>query len=122
MKTMELTCIGCPMGCLLNVEVEGNKAISVNGNGCLNGKKYAESEVSAPKRVFTSSLPVIGGDWDMVSVKSSLPVPKESIMAIADSIHAIAVQSPVHIGQVLLPNVLGLGVDLIATREIRRIK
>ncbi|MGN1164287.1 MAG: DUF1667 domain-containing protein [Candidatus Ornithospirochaeta sp.] len=120
MKNIDLTCIGCPMGCLLSVDVEDGRAISVRGNSCLNGKKYAESEVSAPKRVFTSSIPITGGDWDMVSVKTSAPVPKESILDLAYQIRSISLSAPIHIGQVLVSNVAGLGVDLVATREIRK--
>ena len=122
MKNVELTCIGCPMGCALSVDVEDGKAVAVRGNSCLGGKKYAESEVSAPVRVFTSSLPVTSGDWDMVSVKTSRPIPKESVMAISAAIRGITVPSPIQIGQVLVHNVADLGVDLVATREIREKK
>ena len=67
--TRELTCIGCPMGCLLTVTMEAGEVISVTGNTCKRGDIYARKEVTNPTRIVTSTVRVTGGDADMVSVK-----------------------------------------------------
>lgn len=120
MKTVELTCIRCPLGCSLVAEVDEEKGVvvSVTGNGCPNGDKYARIEVVNPTRIVTSSVPVDGGDMAMVSVKTASDVPKGSMFEIMKAIRDVHVKAPVHIGDVIVHDVAGLGVDIIATRNV----
>lgn len=118
----KLTCILCPNGCDLTVETdETNKVLRVEGNTCPRGAEYARQELTAPKRNIATSVLVTGGALPLASVRLTGPIPKEQIFAVADAIHAVHLAAPVIIGQVVLPDVLGLGVDVIATRNVPKI-
>lgn len=119
METINLICIGCPLGCPITVEKNGDEIVSVTGNTCKNGDKYARKEVTNPTRIVTSSVPVIGGDERMVSCKTAQDVPKGSIFAVVGALKDVTVSAPVAIGDVILPNAAGTGVDVIATKNIR---
>ena len=116
MNTMELTCICCPVGCVLRCEIEGNEVRSVSGNGCKRGVEYAGQECIAPVRVVTGSVPVEGGMLARVSVKTETPVPKASIFTVMEVLHGLHAKAPVRIGDVLCADIAGTGVNLIATR------
>ena len=77
MEKRELTCIGCPLGCALTVEIDGNEVVSVTGNTCKRGDDYARKEVTNPTRIVTSSVRVEGGTLAAVSVKTKEDIPKE---------------------------------------------
>ena len=121
MKQVELTCICCPMGCNLRVELDGESILSVASNGCKRGEEYARQECIAPVRVITASVPVKDGKLARVSVKTAAPVPKDRIFDVMDAIRCISVQAPVCIGDVLCANIAGTGVNLVATRGAEQI-
>ena len=79
MEIRNLTCISCPMGCQITVEMDGNEVVSVTGNTCKRGEVYARKEVTDPTRIVTSTVKVIGGKADMVSVKTKEDIPKDKI-------------------------------------------
>lgn len=111
-----IVCVACPMGCPITVELsDKNEVINVTGNTCPRGKAYAITECTAPTRMLTSTAKVKGGRTAMVPVKTSVPIPKDMMFDIMKEINRIEVSSPVHIGQVLIENVLGTGADIIAT-------
>lgn len=121
MSNKELTCIGCPMGCQLSVDFDdkNNTVLSVTGNNCKIGENYAKKELTNPTRIVTSSIQVDGGDLPMVSVKTEEDIPKGEIFNIMKEIHETNVQAPVKIGDVLIKNVAGTNVNIIATRDIK---
>ena len=108
------TCIICPRGCTLTIDDDHN----VTGNTCPRGKDYAISEVTNPTRSITSSVRVSNRPHTLVSVKTSGQVPKGKIFAVMEEINQISVEAPTHIGQVVKENILGLGVDIVITKEI----
>lgn len=119
MKNVELTCIGCPMGCSISVSVDDNNVISnVEGYSCNVGKKYAENEITNPQRVITSSVRVINGNNPVCSVKTNGTVPKAKVIEYASMINNTTVEAPVRIGDVLIRNIAGSGIDVIATRNV----
>ena len=115
----ELICINCPLGCHLSVDDADVSNVKVTGNTCPRGVTYAVSEVTAPKRMVTSSVPVTGSTVKRVSVKTSAPIPKDKIFHCLAEIKTIIATAPVAIGDVLLANVCGSGADIIATREAK---
>lgn len=117
----ELICINCPMGCNLTVELENGEVISVSGNTCPRGKNYAISEVTHPTRMITSILPVENGEIEMVSCKTKEPVDKAKIFDVMEALNGVVVQAPISIGDVLVADAAGTGVDIIATKEIKAI-
>ena len=121
MDVRNLTCIGCPLGCALRVEMENGEVLSVSGNTCKRGDDYARKEVTHPTRIVTSTVAVTGGDIAMVSVKTQNDKPKEKIMDIMKSIEDIKVEAPVHIGDVIVANAADTGVNIIATKDIKKV-
>lgn len=118
MKKIELTCIGCPMGCPLIVTMEDGAVVSVTGNTCPRGDAYARKEVTAPTRIVTSTVRVTGGTLAMVSCKTRSDIPKGKIFDVVRALKDVEVPAPITIGQVLAENVAGTGVDIIATKNI----
>ena len=118
MKKVNLICIGCPLGCPLTVEMEGREVVSVTGNTCGNGRKYACKELTNPTRIVTTTVRVLGGTQNAVSVKTASDIPKGKIFDCVRALKAVEIPAPVAIGQVVLSNVAGTGVDVIATRNV----
>ncbi|MBR4442503.1 MAG: DUF1667 domain-containing protein [Clostridia bacterium] len=114
MKTMEMTCIRCPMGCRLTVTQDGDTFI-VTGNTCRRGEEYGVQEMRCPMRTVTSSVRVEGGRRPVCSVKTAQAVRKADIGAVLAAIRALTVKAPVAIGDIVCPNVAGTGVNLVAT-------
>ena len=109
-----MICIGCPMGCDLTVEVEGNEAVNVSGNSCGIGKKYAQTEVFSPTRMVTST--VCSDDGIPVPVKTQIPIPKSKIFDVMREIKAAEVTLPVNIGDVVIADAAGTGIPVVVTR------
>jgi CxxC motif-containing protein len=118
MKGRELTCIVCPIGCRLHITFDGDTINSISGNRCKRGSAYAREECTAPKRVLTTTVRVGGGACPLVSVKTEKAVPKQMIRQCMDEIHYVQATAPVRIGDILLQNVCGTGVDIVATRNV----
>lgn len=118
MSTKELTCIGCPLGCALTVTMDGAEVANVSGNTCPKGDAYARKEVTNPTRIVTSTVRVSGGVSPMVNVKTASDIPKGKIFDCVKAIRDIVVAAPVEIGDVVLSNAAGTGVDIIAARNI----
>lgn len=115
-----LTCIGCPMGCELIVEIENGEFKSIQGHACNIGIEYSKKEITNPLRMITSILPVTGGDELMVSVKTSQPIPKGSIKDCMFALKGIHILAPIKVGDILIENICGLGVNIIATKEVHK--
>ncbi len=115
MEEKNLICIGCPRGCNVTVTLEGKEILGVTGNTCAKGDLYARKEVIHPTRIVTSTVKVTGSDRHCVSVKTKTDIPKEMIFACVQALKEVNVQAPVHIGDVILENVAGTGVAIVAT-------
>ncbi len=118
MMEREFTCIICPNGCRIKVEYEGTNINNIKGDECPKGKDYVKNEITNPLRVFTGSVLVENGDFSLVSVKTSVPIPKKYLKKIGEITRQLKVESPIKIGQIIASNLLGGKVDLIATRKI----
>lgn len=118
MEKIELTCIGCPMGCPLVVEMENGAVSKVTGNTCPRGDAYGRKEVTNPTRIVTSTVRVEGGTLPVVSCKTRTDIPKGKIFDVARALKTVTVPAPVTIGQVLVDNVADTGVGIIATKNV----
>lgn len=113
-----ITCINCPLGCRMTVKLTPEGAFeSVSGNTCKKGAIYAEQECTAPMRMVTAVIPVRGSGIPL-SVKTSAPIPKEMIREVMKQLTNVEIDAPVAIGQVVVCNILGTGVDIVATRSV----
>ena len=113
----EMICIACPMGCHLTV-TEAPDGWTVTGNRCPRGMTYGIQEMTDPRRVVTSTIRVRNGSKRMVSVKVSAPIPKGEIFHLMAELRGLQATAPIRIGDVLVPDILGLGVDLVATAPV----
>ena len=120
MEERKLTCIVCPMGCQLNISLEDGKISSISGNRCNRGSVYAHEECTAPKRMLTTTVRVIDGFHPFVPVKSDKPIPKEYLFKCMNLIRAIKVKAPVKSGDILIQDICGTGVNIMAARTIPR--
>lgn len=121
MEVRQLTCIGCPMGCSLTVELEQGIPKKVTGNTCPKGAEYAKKEVVDPRRIVTSTVRVLGGAAPVVSCKTAQDIPKAMIFDIIAALARCTVPAPVAMGDVLLPNVCGTGVNVVATKAVAKV-
>lgn len=117
----KLTCIECPKGCALTVDVENCRVREVSGNDCPRGGVYAESEIENPVRVLTSTALTIGLSLKMLPVRTDKPIPKPRMEEASREIKKIRIKKPLRAGDIIVKNFLGLGVNLKATRAVRRI-
>ena len=115
MEKRELTCIGCPLGCSITVTLENGEIKDVTGYTCKRGHDYARKEVTNPTRIVTSTVCVRA----VVSCKTAQDIPKGKIFEIVVALRQVTAHAPVKIGDVLLSNAAGTGVDIIATKNVQ---
>jgi len=114
----EFICIICPNSCRISVEYEENRIKEIRGSECPKGKDYVKNEITNPLRVFTGSVLVKNGDFSLVSVKTSAPVPKKYLKKIGEITQHLKVKAPIEIGQVVAKNLLDKKINLVATRKV----
>lgn len=115
MEIKNFICINCPLGCPLTVEVENGQVTKVTGNTCKRGETYAVKEITAPSRTVTSTVRVKGGERPVVAVRTKTDIPKDKIFACMEAINQVEITAPVKIGDVVIADVCGTGVDVVAT-------
>lgn len=113
--TYTLPCINCPAGCIIDVTLKDGEVINVTGNTCDRGETYARNEVTAPVRIVTSNVKVSGSNKDIISVKTKDAIPKGKISECAEALKGLTVKAPIAIGDVIVSNVAGTGIDIVAT-------
>lgn len=123
-EKLSLTCIICPMGCSMEVEVETNasgqkKVLSVKDNGCKRGVQYAAKELQNPTRTLTTTIKVEGGELPLVPVKTAGEVPKASLLQCMEVVRRASCKAPVKRGDVLIYDLLGTGVNVVACADIK---
>lgn len=115
----ELTCICCPVGCALTVNIASDNNVTVTGNRCPRGAAYGEKEVTNPTRIVTSTVRVAGYPDTVVSVKTASDIPKGKITDCMKALAGVTATAPIHVGDVIVKNVADTGVDIVATRSFR---
>lgn len=126
METLKFNCTTCPSECLLTVEVERSvdgtvvEVRSVTGNSCPRGDKFAHQELTCPMRVLTTTVAVSGGDEALLPVRTAEAIPLELHAQAMDLIRDLVVKAPIRMSDVVLPNLLDTGTDLIASMDIER--
>ncbi|MCQ2449441.1 MAG: DUF1667 domain-containing protein [Clostridia bacterium] len=111
----EIICTVCPTGCTITVEGEGSNISSIEGFTCPRGKQYAENEFIAPVRILTSTAKISGTKCPLIAVRSKTPVPKDKLFDCMEEIRKLNLTAPVKTGDVLIANVCGTGVDIVAS-------
>ena len=121
-KAKEYTCIGCPIGCPLQLVHKGSKITEISGYECDRGAKYAKQEFTDPRRELSTTMEIVGTRWRRLPVKVTGPVEKARILEAARQIHEVHATAPVKIGQVMIKDFLGQkGIDVVACRTMEAI-
>lgn len=115
--TRELVCISCPIGCRLTVTLEG-ETVTVSGNQCPRGEVYGTEEMLAPRRVVTATVATDSSVVPRLPVRTTGPLPKEHIDELLNRAYHVTVELPVKRGQVIIGDVMGTGIDLVASRDL----
>jgi CxxC motif-containing protein len=118
-KKVEITCISCPMGCDVELEIDDNDQIEcMEGATCKAGEKYVKNEYYNPTRILPTTARVNNGVLPLVPVKSKDPLPKELLEKAMKEIAKVQLDAPVKLGDVVVKNILDTGVDIVATRDM----
>lgn len=125
-ETLQFNCTTCPSECLLTVEIERDadghvaEVRSVTGNSCPRGDKFAHQELTCPMRVLTTTVAVSGGDEALLPVRTAEAIPLELNAQAMALIRGLVVNAPIHMGDVVLPNLLNTNINLIASMDINQ--
>ena len=114
--TKDFIRIVCPRGCHIHVDGE-----NISGYTCQRGLAYVKQELVDPKRTITSTIKVNGGDLKVVPVKTDANISKDLIFQAMEEINKCSVDAPVEMHQVLIKDLLGTGVNVIAAKEVKKV-
>jgi CxxC motif-containing protein len=120
-KVAHITCIICPNGCQITVVERPGSPPQIEGSTCKRGMEYAGQEHREPKRMLITTMRVDGGTLAVIPVRSNKELPKQRIFEAVEHVSHIALRAPIKMGAVVVPNLLNLGVDVIASRDIERV-
>lgn len=120
-STREMICIACPIGCVLTVKTKGTEIRGVTGNRCAKGPVYAAQEVAGPRRVVTTTVRLVGGRIALLPVKTRAAVPRDLAREVVRAAADVVATAPITLGQVVLADVAGTGVELVATRSVETV-
>ena len=112
----EFTCIVCPRGCHIVVDENGN----ITGNSCPRGLQYVKNEMTCPMRMLTSTVRVESSTYARCPVISTSELPKDKVQAAVRALDSVCIKAPVKIGEIVVKDILGTGVDIVTTRSIER--
>ena len=113
-----ITCIICPIGCKAKVTIENGKISKIEDVECPRGEDYVTREIEAPVRDFFTTVRIKGASIPVLPVRSTQPIPKDKILDCVSELANIVVDAPVEAGDAIVKNLLSLGVDIIATRDL----
>ncbi|MCB9373818.1 MAG: DUF1667 domain-containing protein [Microthrixaceae bacterium] len=114
-------CIGCPLGCRLEVEESAeHEIVEVRGFSCRRGERFARQEHTDPRRTVTTTVAVTGARIPRLPVRTAAPLPKGLVRALCDRLASVRVAAPVRRGEVVLADALGSGIDVVASRDLDR--
>lgn len=114
----EFTCVVCPWGCLL--KTSGEKGEIISGYSCNRGLKYAQKELTDPRRSISGSVRIVGAVQNALPVKTNAPLPKDMLLDAAELLYTVTVTPPVKTGDVIIPNILGTGIDFVAALSMKK--
>lgn len=111
----EVICTVCPIGCRIKVEGENGVIKSVEDYKCNRGLTYAENEFLHPVRILTTTVKTDVKGNPLLPVRSNKPIPKEKLMDCMAEVSKVCVSAPVERYQVIIENICGTGVDMVAS-------
>ena len=114
----QIICTVCPRGCQITVEGDEKSVISMDGYGCKRGVSYAQSEYLSPVRILTTTVKIAGKDNELLPVRSNKPIAFEKLLDCMRVIKSVSVSEPIHRYDVVVSDICGTGVDIVATKDM----
>jgi len=115
------TCIVCPIGCEIDVELQNGNVVSINGSKCEKGKEFVLQELEEAMRILTTTVPVKGAKWAMLPVRTDKPVPKRLLSKVIEQLADIELHAPVKMYHVIVKDVAGTDANIVATRNMKKV-
>ena len=112
------TCVTCPVGCEVDVELQNGSIVSMTGNKCDKVKEFVLQELKEPMRVLTTTVRIEGAKWAMLPVRTDKPIPKRLFLQAIEELAIIDLQAPVHVSEVIVKDIAGSGANIVATRTM----
>jgi len=114
------TCVTCPIGCEINVELQDSDVVSIEGSKCTKGQEFVSQELEEPMRILTTTVRMKGAKWAMLPVRTDEPIPKRLFFQVIKELANIELQAPVKISDVIVGDIAGTGANIVATRNMKR--
>jgi len=114
------TCVTCPVGCEIDVELQDGRVVSMEGNKCDKGEEFILQELEEPMRILTTTVRLKGARWAMLPVRTDAPVPRRLLFQAIEELAGVELQAPVKLYDVVLKNVAGTGANIVATRNMEK--
>ena len=115
----KVICITCPKGCRLDVTREGDTILKVDNCGCKRGDEYVQAELTDPRRMVATTVKIKGALHPLLPVYTAKPFPKPRIRELLDALREVELSAPVEMGEVVVKDALGTGIDILASREMK---
>lgn len=116
MGIKKMTCLECPRGCQLEIDVD---SLAVTGNTCPRGEAFAKAEITNPLRVLTTTVRIDSETEAMLPVRTETGIPKAKMFEAMEYIRSVRAKAPVAVGDTVVSDICGTGVNLIATKNVR---
>ena len=116
------TCVICPIGCEIDVELQGSDVVSMTGDKCARGKEFVLEELEEPMRILTTTVRIKGAKWAMLPVRTDKPIPKRLLFRVIKELADIELQAPVKVSDAIIKDIAGTGANIIATRNMKQEK
>ncbi|MBS3813133.1 DUF1667 domain-containing protein [Candidatus Bipolaricaulota bacterium] len=118
MPKKEYTCTACPKGCTVEVEFEDDEILDISGYTCVRGKEYVEDEFHDPRRILTTTVRINNAKYPRIPVRTETGVPKDELNCCLDALKEVELEAPVGVGDVVIENVCGTDIDVVASRSL----
>jgi len=114
------TCVICPLGCEIDVELQDGNVVSMEGNKCQKGEEFVSQELKEAMRILTTTVAVKGAKWAMLPVRTDKAIPKRLLSKVIEQLADIELQAPVKMYHVIVKGVAGTDANIVATRNMKR--
>ncbi len=119
-ENKHFTCVICPIGCEIDVQLEDGNVVSTEGNKCAKSEEFVLQELKEPKRILTTTIRIRGAKWAMLPVRTDEPIPKRLLFKVIEELANIEMQAPVKVSDVIIGDIAGTGANIVATRNMKR--
>ena len=114
------TCVICPIGCEIDVELQDSDVVSIEGSKCAKGKDFVSQELEEPMRILTTTIRIEGAKWAMLPVRTDRPIPKRLLFRVIEELASIELRAPVKMADVVIGDIAGTGANVVTTRNMKR--